>query len=281
MAKPMIDARQALEDIRAGMDDSALMKKYNLSAKGLADLFRQLSSIGLIRWLNAQDIISDIKKGLCDEDLIEKYKLSWIGLERLFSQLDKAGVSVSSRDLGRARIKRKISQPQIVHDIHSGMTEAQLMEKYDLSSWGIQKVLAKLLPVGAITWEEMAILSRNSDDSVTLRDMRQCQRSYPSVSMAVYEQEKPKIKGRVLDISEKGLGVIGLLSEVDDLKILTVAPDELRIFEPFTLQAACRWFRPGDLDTTCAAGFAITHIEEPSFERLRDLLESMTAVFPS
>jgi len=35
MAKPMIDARQALEDIRAGMDDSALMKKYSLSAKGL------------------------------------------------------------------------------------------------------------------------------------------------------------------------------------------------------------------------------------------------------
>ena len=276
-----ISAARILDDLRSGMDDSAIMKKYSLSDKGLADLFRQLSSIGLIRWLNAQDIVSDIKKGMCDEDLIEKYKLSWTGLESLFSELVKTGVSVPSRDLARARIKRKISQPDIVHDIHSGMTEAQLMEKYDLSSWGIRNVLSKLLNLGAITWEEMAILSLNGDDSVTLRDMRQYQRRYPLVSVIVYEQIKPMVKGRVCDISEKGLGVIGIPSEVDDLKTLTVAPDELRVFEPFTLQASCRWFRQGDLDINCTAGFAITHIGEPSLEPFRDLLESMTEAFPS
>ncbi len=203
----------------------------------------------------------------------------WTG--KPFLRAAKAGVSVPSRDLARARIKRKISQPQIVHDIHSGMTEAQLMEKYDLSSWGIRKFLAKLLPVGAITWEEMAILSLNSDDSVTLRDMRQYQRSYPLVSVIVYEQIKPMVKGRVVDISEKGVGVIGIPSEVGDLKTLTISPDELTVFEPFTLQAVCRWFRQGDRDIPCTAGFAITHIEDPSLERLRDLLESMTEAFPS
>jgi uncharacterized protein (DUF433 family) len=283
MNKPnqKIDAKNVLADIKAGMSDSALMEKYNLSAKGLADLFRKLASIGSIRWLNAKDILNDIKEGMSDASLIEKYRLSWTGLESLFSELIKAGVSVPSRDLARTRIKRKISRPQIVHDIRSGMTEAQLMEKYDLSSWGIQKVLAKLLPVGAITWEEMAILSLNGDDSVTLRDMRQYQRRYPLVSVIVYEQIKPMVKGRVCDISEKGLGVIGILSEVDDLKTLTVAPDELRVFEPFTLQASCRWFRQGDLDTNCTAGFAITHIEEHSLEQLMDLLESTTEAFPS
>jgi hypothetical protein len=127
----------------------------------------------------------------------------------------------------------------------------------------------------------MAILSLNGDDSVTLRDMRQYQRRYPLVSVIVYEQIKPMVKGRVCDISEKGLGVIGILSEVDDLKTLTVAPDELRVFEPFTLQASCRWFRQGDLDTNCTAGFAITHIEEHSLEQLMDLLESTTEAFPS
>ena len=275
-----IDAKTVLSDIEAGMSDSVLMEKYNLSAKGLADLFRKLASIGSIRWLNAKDILNDIKEGMCDASLIEKYRLSSTGLESLFSELIKAGVSVSSRDLARTRIKRKISRPQIVHDIRSGMTEAQLMEKYDLSSWGIQKVLAKLLPVGAITWEEMAILSLNGDDSVTLRDMRHYQRRYPLVSVIVYEQIKPMVKGRVLDISEKGLGVMGIPSEVSVVKTLTIAPDELRVFGPFTLQAVCQWFRQGDLDITCTAGFAITHIEDPSLERLRHFLESKATTLP-
>jgi Mor family transcriptional regulator len=280
MGKPIIDAKQALEDIRAGMDNAALMKKYNLSARGLASLFRELSSIGAIRWLKARSILSDIKEGMCDADLIEKYKLSSAGLESLFSELAKAGISVSSRNQARTRNKRQISQPQIVHDIHAGMSETELMEKYELSSWGLQRVLGKLLATGAITWQEMAVLSLKSEDSVTLRDMRQHERSYPLVSMVVYEQAKPRIKGKVRDLSEKGLGVIGIPSEVDDLKTLTIAPHELTVFEPFTLQAACRWFRKGDLDITGTAGFAITHIEESSLEQLRYLLESFASTLP-
>ncbi len=276
MGKPTINAKEVFEDIRAGMDDAALMKKYNLSARELASLFRELSSIGAIRWLKARDILSDIKEGMRDADLIEKYKLSSAGLESLFSELAKAGISVSAGHQARARNKRQISQPQIVHDIHAGMTEAQLMEKYELSSWGMQRVLGKLLAAGGITWQEMAVLSLKSEDSVTLRDMRRHERSYPLVSMAVYEQAKPMIKGRVFDLSQKGLGVIGIRCEVDDLKTLTIAPAELTLFKPLTFQAVCRWFRKGDVETACSAGFAITHIEEPNVKKLRDLLESMT-----
>ncbi len=275
-----IDGKTILADIEAGMSDSALMEKYNLSTKGLASVFQKLASIGSIRWLKAKDILTDIREGMCDASLQEKYRLSRTGLESLFSELVKAGYSVSSRDLVRAPIKRKISRPQIVHDIRSGMTEAQLMEKYDLSSWQTQKVLAKLLPGGAITWEEVAILSLNRD-SLTPRDMRQCQRRYPLVSVIVYEQIKPIVKGRVLNISERGLGVMGIRSEVDDLKTLTVAPEGLRLFDPFTLKAACRWFKQGHLGITCTAGFAITHIGEPGLEQLQNLLESMAVAFPS
>jgi len=48
MAKPMIDARQAVEDIRSGLDDAALMKKHNLSAKGLHSLMRKLVLAGVL-----------------------------------------------------------------------------------------------------------------------------------------------------------------------------------------------------------------------------------------
>ena len=42
MAKVKIDAKTALEDIRAGMSDSALMDKHKLSAMGLQSLFDKL-----------------------------------------------------------------------------------------------------------------------------------------------------------------------------------------------------------------------------------------------
>ncbi len=40
--KPIINALNAVLDIRAGMDDAGLMKKYNISFKGLQSLFKKL-----------------------------------------------------------------------------------------------------------------------------------------------------------------------------------------------------------------------------------------------
>lgn len=42
MPKPRISAKELVEDIRAGMDDAALMTKYGLSQKGLQSAFRKL-----------------------------------------------------------------------------------------------------------------------------------------------------------------------------------------------------------------------------------------------
>ncbi|MBI5572666.1 MAG: hypothetical protein HY914_22170 [Desulfomonile tiedjei] len=43
-----IGVQEAARDIRSGMDDSALMKKYRLSAKGLESLFGKLTTVGAI-----------------------------------------------------------------------------------------------------------------------------------------------------------------------------------------------------------------------------------------
>lgn len=48
--KPMIDAADAINCIRSGMDDSILMKRYNLSVKGVQSLFEKLVAAGLITW---------------------------------------------------------------------------------------------------------------------------------------------------------------------------------------------------------------------------------------
>lgn len=48
MAKAAIDAQSAADDVRAGLDDAAIMKKYALSARGLQSLFRKLISAGIL-----------------------------------------------------------------------------------------------------------------------------------------------------------------------------------------------------------------------------------------
>jgi len=46
--KPIISATDAAQCIRSGMDDSALMKRYGISAKGLRSLLRKLVSSGVV-----------------------------------------------------------------------------------------------------------------------------------------------------------------------------------------------------------------------------------------
>jgi outer membrane protein assembly factor BamB len=48
MAKITVDAGQVLRDIKSGMEDTDLMGKYNLSAKGLQSLFRKLLEAKLL-----------------------------------------------------------------------------------------------------------------------------------------------------------------------------------------------------------------------------------------
>ncbi len=48
-AERLVNAHEAARDIRSGMDDSALMQKYRLSAKGLPSLFKKLMQVGLIQ----------------------------------------------------------------------------------------------------------------------------------------------------------------------------------------------------------------------------------------
>jgi DNA-binding response OmpR family regulator len=46
--KPVISAKDAAECIKSGMRDSALMKRYGISAKGLRSLFRKLVASGIV-----------------------------------------------------------------------------------------------------------------------------------------------------------------------------------------------------------------------------------------
>jgi hypothetical protein len=49
MEKRTLDAKEILDDIKAGMDSTALMEKYQLSKKGLQSLFKKLMDAGVLK----------------------------------------------------------------------------------------------------------------------------------------------------------------------------------------------------------------------------------------
>lgn len=61
MRKPIIDAEEALVDIRSGMDDAGLMEKYSVSIEGLQSLFRKLVDSGIMD-------LSEIEVRIGDQD---------------------------------------------------------------------------------------------------------------------------------------------------------------------------------------------------------------------
>ncbi len=117
MQKRRIDAKEALEDIRRGMDDGWIMRKYGLSRTGLESLYRKLADVGVVRQLNPQDVVRDIQEGATDEDLMQRYRLSSRGLENLFEQLAHAGFItwdvIEGRRIGRvgARAREAVAPP--------------------------------------------------------------------------------------------------------------------------------------------------------------------------
>lgn len=64
MKKSTIEANQAADDIRNGLDDAALMKKYGLSARGLQSLFKKLVSAGVLKESEIQTRTSETATSL-------------------------------------------------------------------------------------------------------------------------------------------------------------------------------------------------------------------------
>ncbi len=134
MQKPIIDLNDALHDIRTGLDDSTLMKKYQLSAKGLQSMFKKLLALGVITQaelgrgpvpeIKAKDAVRDIRSGMDDFALMDKYSLSAKGLQSLFDQLVAAGLlsrgdldlrmpfSEGTVDVSALEIDRQVQSPE-------------------------------------------------------------------------------------------------------------------------------------------------------------------------
>jgi hypothetical protein len=145
MAKPVIDALDALLNIRAGMTDSELMAKYNLSAKGLQSLFTKLVRSGAMQQSEIDERPSHTgKPGAIPDD-------SEHPTERL-----------------EGPAKHIIEARDAIQDIRSDMSDADLMDKYRLSSKGLHALFQDLTATGALKQSELDMRVSHSEETVEL-----------------------------------------------------------------------------------------------------------------
>lgn len=154
-AKRKIDAKEALDLIRSGMDDYALMEKFNLSAKGLQSLFEKLLQTGAI----SKEELDQRNPSLTGAAFILEGDPPFVKGEPLLERPSKK----PSRPPLDAR--------EIVGDIRAGMPDGELMEKYRVSSRGLQKVLDQLVKMDVIRQSELDQRMTTFDATVDLLEV--------------------------------------------------------------------------------------------------------------
>ncbi|HTY23082.1 MAG TPA: hypothetical protein VMC85_08120 [Desulfomonilaceae bacterium] len=155
MEKRKISAKQAVEDIRSGMNDSALGDKYHLSPAGLQSLFDKLVTAGYI-----------------DLSEIQQRTPAFLGTVVVSETIPPAerDQTEDGRQPSQLKPASRVNAQEAARDIRSGMDDSYLMEKYKLSPKGLQSLINKLMAVGLIQQIDLDRRDLGFDHTVALSE---------------------------------------------------------------------------------------------------------------
>lgn len=208
--------------------------------------------------IKARDLIRDIGHGMTDSELMEKYQLSSQKLQQIRKRLPESG---------RLEIKA------IVADIRARATDFELCHKYDLSLEELPGVFEKLVELGVIRAAELKERTAFYDDPQHRSVTRRFPRTLLGLELPIYDPDDPARKGLVRDLSERGLRVASLRTDIDLAKRFVIRGDRFANIRPFDIGVECRWTNKTEPSRKYfLAGFEITSISSRSQAELRKLL---------
>ncbi len=189
--------------------------------------------------------------------------------------------------------QRIISAREVVEDVKAGMTDAAIIEKYDLSDRSLKAIYKKLLNWGSLTIEDLkrrqTVAHAGIDEPATITPLQSSkvhkdseksseieQRSNPRadlyVPLPVYELGSSRF-GVVKDVSESGLCVAGIPSLVGEVKSFQLPIDSFMNADPLLLVAECRWVeKRGNKDKDVVAGFQLLDLSDADRTSLKNLI---------
>ncbi len=183
---------------------------------------------------------------------------------------------MSEDDVPTQEFRHIIKAKEIIADIRSGMTEGDLMNKYGVSRKGLQNAFRQLVLARAVTSHELTMVLGLPYESQEPENLRQAPRYYLDFELPIHELEHPEIEGIVRDLAEGGVGVIGIETEVDEIKTFVILGDEFGAVDPFQFEAQCRWVNRQDPGEPIMSGFRITNIEDQHRRSLHQLIRIVT-----
>jgi hypothetical protein len=163
MEKKKISARGSVTDIRSGMSDSDLMEKYHLSPPGLQNLFDKLVGAG---YIDLSEIHQRKPRYL---GLVAITRAVTRAITRAFPQPEEDEAE-DVRQPVRPGFQAQVSAQEAARDIRSGMNDTALMDKYKLSSRGLQSLFNKLKAARLIQQIDLDRRGLGLDHTVDLKE---------------------------------------------------------------------------------------------------------------
>ena len=154
-----ISAREALADVRSGMDEAALMKKYKLSLAGLKNLLKELSDLGLLdadergkagppkKTIKVREFLKDFRSGMADAALMAKYDLPRDGLYLVYRRLMDLKAIRADELFGDSTLRSPAVSPVTVREFERYCLDFELAV-YEADSPGNRGVVRDLTEKG-------------------------------------------------------------------------------------------------------------------------------------
>jgi uncharacterized protein (DUF433 family) len=172
--------------------------------------------------------------------------------------------------------KRQIPARPLVADIRAGMTNAQLMNRYRVSSSMLEKIFKKLQDANMITERDLDGRLLSAGEELIHDHVRQEPRCYTIMRLPIIDMDDLNAECYVRELTESGLRIGNLKVNVGDRKNFLIQASEYADVQPFSFEAVCRWAKiETDIERT-VAGFAITGISDDDLLQLREFIESAT-----
>jgi hypothetical protein len=170
---------------------------------------------------------------------------------------------------------RQIPAGELVKDLRSGMSAAELMAKYAISAEELRHLLKQLENVGASTSK---LYGRTPEEPLSelIKRIRLLPRYKVTLPVPIHDADDPSVSGIVIDINEKGLGTEGIEAKPGQVRRFFILADQFFPIDAFKLEAKCRWVKATGDERRFIAGFQITTIGQRAFQNLRSFIQSLS-----
>ncbi len=213
------------------------------------------------RRIDGREFLRDLATGMSEDLLRKKYDLSTEQLRAARKQF----LEVRMR-----RLK------EILDDIQSGMTDSQIIKKFRISPERLTNLRKESRQHRCAEAEGDRTTYTTQNGTTERADLRRALRNFPSVVVSVSEPGVGSPVYQLNDITEAGIGISGIRTQIGDIKTIVVLGDEFGLVAPFEFQAECRWTGTQDPHELPCAGFRIIKISDQDNVFLRDLMVNFT-----